>query len=246
MAPHAKIFYYLIIILLLIPFINAETIYNEITNTQTTTDTNNVRGGVCFRINASITDNVYLKSLNRTPGCTAKNAELLYGCATNPGGCTATVWTGVNTSNNLFTLATPLLLNKSLEYCVAMWNNDSSSFTRYYGDAGAPVKRPTLNYTDTFYTNGKFPANYNYMNVFITTIQVGDTVTNSCSYTSGNWNINIKDNCNITTAISLNRANLTINGSNTSTDRLYITGSIKNFSNIIYQGVNTNTWGILG
>lgn len=189
-------------------------------------------------------------------------------------------------------------------------------------------------------------------------------VTNSCTYTTGNWTINIVDNCNITTNIDMSRNTLIINGSkdgsnmwinfqnetndtgdvdvnfyadykfpsgftanltnpiisvfdgsqsynytmddidfncvdyansigvyrgyyrrintthsrigcrttptsasyviinkylqnqsiyfyyyfiNTTTDRLYVSnGSIKNFSNVIYQGTNTNVWGIIG
>lgn len=73
-------------------------------------------------------------------------------------------------------------------------------------------------------------------------------VSNSCTYSgSGNWVINISDNCNISTSNNLGRANLTLNGSTNTNDRLYITGSIFNFSNyFVTPGTKALVWGRLG
>jgi hypothetical protein len=70
---------------------------------------------------------------------------------------------------------------------------------------------------------------------------------NTCTYTSGNWVININDDCNITDNIDLNRNDLTINGTGaTVSNRLYVTGSIKNFSNVYWIGSNNLIWGVIG
>ena len=39
------------------------------------------------------------------------------------------------------------------------------------------------------------------------------TITDSCTYTSGNWNVQCSDNCSITTNYNLARNNITFNGS---------------------------------
>jgi hypothetical protein len=76
----------------------------------------------------------------------------------------------------------------------------------------------------------------------------GVVVSNSCTYTSGNWTINVNDDCNITSAVNMNRNVLTINGSTTNSKRLYIStaGSVKNYSSILWTSVNTTLWGLLG
>jgi hypothetical protein len=90
-------------------------------------------------------------------------------------------------------------------------------------------------YTD--YQEGK-----NYTQIFISSPS-----TNTCSYTSGNWTIKIQDNCNITTAVTMTANSvLTINGSTSSSDRLYITGSIKGWAQTVWNGINTTIWGVLG
>lgn len=69
----------------------------------------------------------------------------------------------------------------------------------------------------------------------------------ACSYTSGNFNINISDNCNITSIYNLNRNNVTIYGSGNNIDRLNLTeGSIINFSQVLWVGINTTIWGKIG
>jgi hypothetical protein len=75
-----------------------------------------------------------------------------------------------------------------------------------------------------------------------------DAVTNSCTYTSGNWRIDVKDDCNITTSNTMGRATLTINGSTDGNfHRIYVNGGrITNFANLTYIGVNTTLWGLLG
>lgn len=74
-------------------------------------------------------------------------------------------------------------------------------------------------------------------------------VTTSCTYTTGDWRIDIADNCNITATVTASAsATLTLNGSPTSSaHRLNITGgSIKSFVTYKPIGLNTTIWGILG
>jgi len=72
--------------------------------------------------------------------------------------------------------------------------------------------------------------------------------SNTCTYSTGDWTINNNDDCNITSTVTMSAGStLTLNGTGgTTSNRLYVTGSIKGFSTFKTTGTNTLFWGNIG
>lgn len=79
----------------------------------------------------------------------------------------------------------------------------------------------------------------------VITWPVSTPSTNSCTYSSGNWLIQIADNCNITTTVNLARNNVTINGT-TGAGRLYVSGALRNWSVLLFNNAGATLWGTMG
>lgn len=78
----------------------------------------------------------------------------------------------------------------------------------------------TYNNSVTFEFNFSTTAYTTYNNSVTSVFELYDNVTapnvtDSCTYTSGNWNVKCSDACNITTAVALGNNNITFNGTGT-------------------------------
>jgi len=109
------------------------------------------------------------------------------------------------------------------------WTN-ITTITDYVNNGGTRTyySNYTINATNSSYTTGSQEYNVtasqnNLEHVF--TLSVGDT----CTYTSGNWNINCADNCNIVSSVDVGGNNITMLGSGTIT----ITDVIYNFTKLL-------------
>ena len=61
-------------------------------------------------------------------------------------------------------------------------------------------------------------------------------VTNTCTYSSGNWAVNCADNCNITSNVALGGNNISITGTGTFTTEANITG----YTNLTIKGTDAS------
>lgn len=66
-------------------------------------------------------------------------------------------------------------------------------------------------------------------------------VTDTCTYSSGNWNVNLPDNCSITTTVNLGGNNLNINGKTGGTFAVNTGGNIINEGNVFFSGCTSTT-----
>jgi len=60
--------------------------------------------------------------------------------------------------------------------------------------------------------------------------------TDTCTYSSGNWNMVASDFCNITSNVNMNGNNVSITGTGTIT----LTANITNYNNVLLKGTDSN------
>lgn len=68
------------------------------------------------------------------------------------------------------------------------------------------------------------------------TIYYTGGVSDSCTYSSGDWNVDCADNCNITSNVALGGNNITITGTGTFTTEANIT----QYTNLTIKGTDTS------
>lgn len=256
MARLAKFFIVLMIAIICIPFINSALVTDATGVTMATTQTLTYPYGWLVRPNYNIT----IYNITTVNDSNAINVTIfkcphyingsVYSQCNYTGAASISESTGIAEFNGSITLVA------GGYYQIIAGKGSGASYTAYKTSTNCayPFNKTNLNVTAGAINNafagneGLIYAVYPCFNIVSVQSEVQSTpaANNTCSYTSGNWVINVADNCNITTAINLGRANVTINGSRLVTDRLYITGSIKNFTQVNWIGVNTTIWGNLG
>ena len=96
-------------------------------------------------------------------------------------------------------------------------------------------------YTAPSYTNVTIVLDQTYTAPLYTNVTIvlgavtGGGPTDTCTYTSGNWNMNCQDNCTITSNVNLNHNNLTING----TGNIILKANITNYGILVTAGVSS-------
>ena len=137
-------------------------------------------------------------------------------------------------------------------YEEAMWWNISNSVTQGINTNVANISQASLvagqNWTlqcSAYNSNGTSA----FLNSSVTTIQ--SSVTNACTYSgSGNWIINLADNCNITTSANLGANWLIYNGTgtvsyNNSSSTIVISAKGETLTNIVgsfYEKILSTIW----
>lgn len=233
----------LILIVMFVTLISGSgTYYVQRVGTLSTNDNNDKLVGVCFFVNSSIAEDIYITSINRTNGATANYFVVMTNCTKNtvapPNTCVIQA-NGTSLTNNQFTLDTPLLLNKSLYYCVGVDNVTGGTHKRYYSDLGGNVVGSIVTYNDSFYDDG-YSNNYYYLSVEAITFFVGSF--DSTDYTPVFVSQSPSD-INVLNVLDTGYVNITYNHSDISSNGTYfINYSFINNTNTINGTIETNSY----